>query len=73
MRTWASNFWALGGDGVYVYNYDLELTPDAEVYAEKVACLSQMGSPDTLLGLDKAYQPDTGCSIPYCGHINLPG
>ncbi len=65
LRSVGSNFWGLGGDGVYVFNYD-----GAKEGTEYQQCLSQMGSSETLLGLDKAYQPDTGCSIPYCGHVN---
>ena len=63
----ASNFWALGGDGVYIFNYDG--APEGSPHRP---CLSRMGSPDTLLGVDKSYQPDPGCSIWYCGYANAP-
>ncbi len=65
MRSIASNFWALGGDGFYMFNY--YGCPEG---SEKAASLKQMGDPQTLAGLDKVYKADTGCSIFYCGHTN---
>ncbi len=67
MYSYASNFWALGADGVYIFNYFG--VPEG---SEKHQCLNQMGDPDTLLGLDKQYVPDNGASIFYCGHVNPP-
>ena len=43
---------ALGADGVYVFNY-----AGLEDGSEKHKCLSQMGDPTTLLGLDKLPMP----------------
>ncbi len=68
MRSYASNFWALGGDGVYIFNYS-----GVGDEPEKAECLNQLGDPDILLGLDKQYVPENGCNIAYCGHINPPG
>ncbi len=68
MRSYASNFWALGADGVYIFNYY-----GVEDGSEKAECLKQLGDPDILLGLDKEYLPDNGCSIFYCGQSNPPG
>ena len=62
-RSIASNFWALGADGVYLFNY-----PEMEAQ-----CLNEIGDPDILLGLDRQYLPDNGCSISYCGHTNPSG
>ncbi len=67
MRSYASNFWSLGGDGVYVFNF-----AGVSEGSDNQACLNQMGDPDILLGLDKEYLPDNGCSIAYCGHTNPP-
>ncbi len=65
MRSWASNFWALGGDGVCVFNF--AGVPEG---SEKQRCLNQMHDPDALLGLDKQYRPDNGYGTFYCGHTN---
>ncbi len=67
MRSYASNFWALGADGVYIFNYFG--VPEG---SEKHECLNQMGDPETLAGRDKLYKADAGCSIFYCGHTNPP-
>ena len=57
----ASNFWALGGDGVCIFNWSG--VPDG---SEQQACLRQMGDPNTLAGLDKLFQADNGFSwFPY--------
>lgn len=61
MRSYASNFWALGADGVYVFNYY-----GVREGSEEQQCLQQMGDPEALLGLDKQYQPDNGFTwFPY--------
>ena len=65
LRSLASNFWALGADGVYIFNYF-----GVPAGSEKHSCLSQMGDPRTLAGLDKSYVPDNGCSVFYCGYTN---
>ena len=67
MRSYASNFWALGADGVYVFNFG-----GVGHGSEKKDCLNQMHDPDTLWGLDKQYLPDNGCSIFYTGYANPP-
>jgi len=67
MRSWASNFFALGGDGFYIFNYG-----GVQDGSEKAACLTQCGSPETLAGLDKVFAPDGGCRIFYCGQTNPP-
>ena len=67
MQAIASNFWALGADGIYIFNY-YPLGADTA----KKKCLDQLGDPDILLGMDKYYQPDNGCSIYYCGMSNPP-
>ena len=72
----ASNFWALGADGVYVFNYSSDnWKPTGETDNFKGAFSKvphQLGSPDTLLGVDKEYLPDNGLQLPYCGHNILP-
>ena len=74
MRTVASNFWALGGDGFYLFNYfgvtGKELHPGWG--ASSAESLRQIGSPKTLRGLDKLYQPDSGSAIAYIGYNNAP-
>ena len=65
MRSVASNFFALGADGFYIFNW--YGVPDD---SEKAKCLKQCGSPKTLAGLDKRYVADSGCRIRYCGHVN---
>jgi len=68
MRSYASNFWALGADGVYVFNFG-----GVGEGSEHEACLNQMYNPDVLLGLDKQYLPDNGLSVFYCGYSNPAG
>ena len=72
LRSWASNFWALGADGIYLFNwYGLEhygLDKGSEGYK----CLSQMGDPDVLHGLDKEYDADNGESYAWHGFNNQP-
>ncbi len=66
-RSIASNFWALGGDGVYIFNY-YGLPADSE----RQQCLHQIGDPDMLFGLDKQYVADNGFRwFPY-GHEAAP-
>lgn len=65
MRSWASNYWALGADGVYLFNYGG--VPDG---SEKAQCLRQMGDPATLAGFDKIYRPDNGFRSVSSGHTN---
>ncbi len=65
-RSKASNFWALGGDGVYIFNY--AGVPDGSAEAE---CLDQLGAPEILLGLDKQYVPDNGHTQLSLGYTQL--
>lgn len=67
MRSVASNFFALGADGFYIFNW--YGVPDK---SEKAKCLTQCGSSGTLTGLDKRYVADNGCRIRYCGYANAP-
>ena len=61
LRGMASNFWALGGDGVYIFNYFG--VPEG---SEQQQCLRQMGDPDALRGLDKEYHAEQGFTwFPY--------
>ena len=61
VRAMASDFWALGADGVYIFNYF-----GVAEGSEQQKYLQQLGDPDTLRGLDKRYQADTGfCWFPY--------
>ena len=61
MRSLASNFWALGADGVYLFNYfgvgsGMEggrMVPQVSDPAERRKVLSQMGDPASLRGLEK--------------------
>lgn len=52
VRAISSNFWALGADGIYLFNYPYV---DKDMVAQ---WLNQIGGPDTLLGLDKLYLPE---------------
>ncbi|MHC4402823.1 MAG: hypothetical protein ACYTG0_24445 [Planctomycetota bacterium] len=75
MQSVASNFWALGGDGFYLFNYfgvtGQEVNPGWG--ASDAASLRQIGDPKTLRGLPKLYLPDPGASISYTGYSNAPG
>ena len=72
----ASNFWALGADGVYVFNYSSDNwkpTDETDNFKGTFSKIPhQLGSPDTLLGVDKEYLPDNGVQQPYCGYNVLP-
>ena len=68
MRSYASNFWSLGGDGIYIFNYY-----GVDDGSEKAQCLKELGEPGALLGLDKHYLPDNGLSVFYCAYANPPG
>jgi hypothetical protein len=75
MRTVASNFWALGGDGFYLFNYfgvtGREVNPGWG--ASSAESLGQVGAPETLRGLDKLYKPDPGTATSYIGYNNATG
>jgi len=72
MRTWASNFWALGADGVYLFNWYGLKHYGLDKDSEAAKCLSQLGDPDVLLGLDKEYNADNGDSYAWHGLNNQP-
>ena len=67
MHSIASDFWALGADGFYMFNYG-GVSPESPKYP----CLYQLGNPETLAGLDKRFNADKGCSIKYVGYTNPP-
>jgi hypothetical protein len=75
MRSVASNFWALGGDGFYLFNYFgvTEKEVNAGWGASSAESLRQVGSPETLRGLDKLFRPDPGTATTYIGYNNAPG
>jgi len=75
IRSVASNFWALGADGVYLFNFFVPGDLDKEGKWDKAMAhswLNEIGSPETLQGLDKLYLPDNGASIFYIGYGNAP-
>jgi len=57
LRAICSNFWALGADGVYLFNYPY---PNDADETKVSGWLQDIGDPETLLGLDKLYLPDKG-------------
>ena len=67
MRSMAGVFHALGGDGVYIFNY--AGVPDS---SEKHRCLSQLGTTPTLGGFDMRFPADTGFADWGYGHERLP-
>lgn len=81
MRSLASNFWSMGADGVYLFNYfgvasGMEggrMVPQVSDPAERRKVLSQMGDPASLQGLEKRFPADNGSSIFYAGFSNPPG
>ncbi len=78
LRSVTSNFWALGGDGVYLFNFFVAWAsnvPGGDEWdkAEGHSWLNEIGSPATLQGLDKLYRPDTGATSFYIGYGNAPG
>lgn len=73
MRSAAANFFALGADGIYLYNFGwVEGHPLYRDNPEFPPSLRQVGTPETLVGLDKRFVADSGCSIHYLGHTNPP-
>lgn len=81
MRSLASNFRAMGADGVYLFNYfgvdsgmeGRRMVPQVSDSAERRKVLSQMGDPATLQGLEKRFPADNGASIFYAGFTNPRG
>lgn len=72
MRSLASNFWALGGDGFYLFNF-FGVTGEevnAGWGASDVSSLREIGSVETLRGKDKVYLADTGETRTYIGYSN---
>ncbi len=73
MRSAAANFFALGADGVYLFNFGwIEGHPLYRDDPELRPSLRQVGTPETLAGLDKRFLADSGSSIHYLGHTNPP-
>ena len=73
MRSVASNFWALGSDGVYLFNF-LGVTGqevNAGWGASDALSLREMGSMATLRGKDKVYRADTA-GTKRLSHCKLP-
>jgi len=72
MRSLASNFWALGGDGFYLFNFfgvtGKEVNPGWG--ASDAISLREVGSVETLRGKDKFYLADTGETRHYIGYSN---
>ena len=81
MRSLASNIWAMGADGVYLFNYfgvdsGMEggrMVPQVSDSAERRKVLSQIGDPASLTGLEKRFVADNGASIFYTGFTNPRG
>jgi len=75
MHSIASNFWALGGDGFYLFNYagvtGREINPGYGV--SHAISLDRVGDPERLRWLDKVFAPDSGSAVPYIGHTNARG
>ena len=73
MRSLASNFHALGGDGVYLFNFTRPtgkaILPEWGI--SDMISLREIGSPQTLHAKEKAYLADTGEHRNYIGHSNL--
>jgi hypothetical protein len=65
MHSIASGFWAMGGDGFYMFNYGGIGEKDP-----RWPCIDQIGDTKTLAGLDKTFIADTGQNIRYIGHTN---
>ncbi len=73
MRSAAANFFALGADGVYLFNFGwVEGHPLYRDDPEFPPSLRQVGTPETLAKLDKRFVADSGCSVHYLGHTNPP-
>ena len=68
MRSIASNFWALGADGVYLFNW-YGLPKQA---TEQLALLNQLGDVEKLRNVNKRFEPDPGRYLSWCGYSNLP-
>jgi len=59
MRAMARNFWAMGGDGVYLFNmFDVRARGNYTPPAHAADCFNELGDPETLTGLDKLYGTD---------------
>jgi hypothetical protein len=76
LRSVTSNFWALGADGVYVFNFFVPGDSDKENKWDGDAAhqwLNEIGSPETLRGLDKRYKVDHGTrTVEYLGFADAP-
>lgn len=63
----ASNFFALGGDGTYLFNYFGVVTDDNKTRRLARMALRELGDPQTLRWVNKSYEPDPGSSSDYFG------
>ena len=72
LRSVAANFWSLGADGFYQFNYTFndQATWGDDVKTAIKETLSEVGSPQTLARLDKRFVADTGANVHYIGHTN---
>jgi len=72
VRSLASNFWALGADGVYLFNFFG--VPGQEVNpgwgASDASSLQEIGAVETLRKKDKVYLADSGETLTYIGYSN---
>lgn len=68
VRALASNWMAMGADGIYLFNW-YGLPPDAP---EQLALLHQIGDEETLKYTNKRFQPDNGTSNGAAGYSNAP-
>ena len=70
VRAIASNFWALGADGVYLFNW-YGLPAEA---TERLALLNQVGDVATLRNTGKRFQPENGTDdwLTFCGYSLAP-
>ncbi len=70
VRAIASNFWSLGADGVYLFNW-YGLPADA---IEQLELLNQIGDVSTLKNTTKQFQPDNGLDdwVTYAGFVRAP-
>jgi hypothetical protein len=81
MRSLASNFWSMGADGVYLFNYfgvasGMEggrMSLQVSDSAERRKVLSQIGDPASISTMEKRFPADNGSSIFYAGFTNPRG
>ena len=67
IRSIASNFWASGADGVYLFNF-----PYWSKEVDDGGWLKQIGDPDTLAGFEKHYRPEVVDVHSFNGYVLGP-